>query len=71
MILKVWCITYIVLFLLAYLRFSDWSVFLYVENISHFQLLLQNHCMPSHHIYNNCPSSGPEEVLYILKLLEI
>jgi hypothetical protein len=44
---KLYCLS-----LLTYLSFSDQkcpvSVCPYVVNFTHFQLLLQNHCMPSH-----------------------
>ena len=47
------------------------SVHRYVVNFSHFQLPLQNDCMPSHQTYHKCSSRGPEEGLYLFEVLRI
>jgi hypothetical protein len=47
------------------------SVHRYVVNFSHFQLPLQNDCMPSHQTYHKCSSRSPEEGLYLFEVLRI
>ena len=47
------------------------SVHRYVVNFSHFQLPLQNDCMPSHQTYHKCSSRDPEEGLYLFEVLRI
>ena len=47
------------------------SVHRYVVNFSHFQLPLQNDCIPSHQTYHKCSSRGPEEGLYLFEVLRI
>jgi len=43
------------------------SICPHVMNFSHFQVLLQNHYIPSHQTYYKYSSRGSAEVLYLLE----
>ena len=64
---------YYLLFLFNLFFFSSSDVkisctFLYVVNVSLFQLL-QNHCLLRHQTYHKCSFRGPEEVLYLFEVI--